>query len=594
MAMQNYTQFYTYDQVGNILQLKHVAGTGGYTRKYIYSDTNNRLLGTSVGPDTYMYTYHPQHGFIISMPHLPLLSWSFKEEIAATSGQSVNTGRPETTYYQYDSQGKRLRKITESYTRTSIMPAQKNARIYIAGYELYEDYTSGDQTHTLSLIDEGNRFVMMESSSQYGLLTRYQHPDHQGSTAFETNERGEVITYEEYHPFGTTAYQATNTNIKAAAKRYRYTGMERDEETGLSYHNARYYISWLGRWINPDPIGIDDGVNVYAYCGNNPVNFVDSSGLHSEDWVLIGNKVYYDSRVNDQKDVDTLYSGGTYLGESAVMNEGRPEEFTLHSNGTFTKTATGKTKTAIDNGSESELGSDLEEFVVTPGKASGLHIDEGYTINNNPYKGLSGVQINSLDFTTNGNGQSAFYDDIAHHPEWRRTRANMAALEAGMMYYMGGSLAAPFVGAGIIMYAPTALSAYHSTFGVTGGYASMGYEILNQTTAQLVQHGSISLGDYDLLGIGTSGFLKGNSSLALQMVQGASGAMLSYSVNEGWDGALARKKSAGWIIVTASNGMLAPLMGKANPGRAVADEAISGAMQGVLDGVDDEKNNRYE
>jgi RHS repeat-associated protein len=78
--------------------------------------------------------------------------------------------------------------------------------------------------------------------------------------------------------FGTTSYQATDKTIKASAKRYRYTGMERDEETGLSYHNARYYIPWLGRWLNADPIGIGDGVNVYAYCGNNPVTHTDSSG----------------------------------------------------------------------------------------------------------------------------------------------------------------------------------------------------------------------------------------------------------------------------------------------------------------------------
>jgi len=92
---------------------------------------------------------------------------------------------------------------------------------------------------------------------------------------------GNIISYEEYHPFGTTAYQATNGSVTAAAKRYRYTGMERDEETGLEYHKARYYISWLGRWMNCDPIGIGDGVNVYAYCRNNPVGNVDTGGTQT-------------------------------------------------------------------------------------------------------------------------------------------------------------------------------------------------------------------------------------------------------------------------------------------------------------------------
>jgi RHS repeat-associated protein len=57
--------------------------------------------------------------------------------------------------------------------------------------------------------------------------------------------------------FGTTSYQATNSTITAAFKRYRYTGMER---------------------LNADPIGIGDGVNVYAYCHNNPVTNTDTNG----------------------------------------------------------------------------------------------------------------------------------------------------------------------------------------------------------------------------------------------------------------------------------------------------------------------------
>jgi RHS repeat-associated protein len=157
-------------------------------------------------------------------------------------------------------------------------------RIYIEGYEYYEDFNSTFITETLSLIDNGQRFVMIENRTEPGVptpLTRYIHPNHQSSCTLETDDNGDVITYEEYHPFGTTSYQATNPAINAAAKRYRYTGMERDEETGLNYHKARYYIPWLGRWLNPDPIGIGDGVNVYAYCRNNPVMNLDKQGTQT-------------------------------------------------------------------------------------------------------------------------------------------------------------------------------------------------------------------------------------------------------------------------------------------------------------------------
>ncbi|MBX9696109.1 MAG: RHS repeat-associated core domain-containing protein, partial [Cyanobacteria bacterium] len=71
---------------------------------------------------------------------------------------------------------------------------------------------------------------------------------------------------------------AITRHSEAPAKRYRYTGMERDEESGLSYHTARYYATWLGRWGSCDPKGIIEGLNVFEYCSSNPIIFFDSSG----------------------------------------------------------------------------------------------------------------------------------------------------------------------------------------------------------------------------------------------------------------------------------------------------------------------------
>jgi len=84
--------------------------------------------------------------------------------------------------------------------------------------------------------------------------------------------------YEEFHPFGTTSYAANDSGIEVSAKRYRYIGKERDEETGLYHLGARYYASWLGRWTGGDPIGISGGIDLYAYAASNPVKFVDPSG----------------------------------------------------------------------------------------------------------------------------------------------------------------------------------------------------------------------------------------------------------------------------------------------------------------------------
>jgi RHS repeat-associated protein len=255
-------------------------------------------MTTQLGALAFIYTHHPLHGYLTKLPHLEQLDWSFKEEIIKTIQQKRNDGgTAETTYYQYDGGGQRIRKITENTADVGMDPTKKEERIYFSGYETYRTYAANTinfERETLSLIDQGSRFIMIETVKQNtnpappvdelpGVrLTRYQLHNHLGSAALELDDAAQVISYEEYHPFGTTAYQAMNATIKAAAKRYRFTGMERDEETGLEYHSARYYIPFLGRWCSADPIGIGDGVNVYCYCKGNAVMASDKSGNQSD------------------------------------------------------------------------------------------------------------------------------------------------------------------------------------------------------------------------------------------------------------------------------------------------------------------------
>jgi RHS repeat-associated protein len=116
-----------------------------------------------------------------------------------------------------------------------------------------------------------------------GPAVRYHLGDHAGSSSVVLDEDGRFVNREEYSPYGETTFGSF------ARKRYRYTGKERDAESGLSYHGARYYAPWLGRWVSPDPVRLDggdgrgppvpvDGPNPYWYARANPVAMVDPTG----------------------------------------------------------------------------------------------------------------------------------------------------------------------------------------------------------------------------------------------------------------------------------------------------------------------------
>jgi RHS repeat-associated protein len=79
-----------------------------------------------------------------------------------------------------------------------------------------------------------------------------------------------VALDEHYYPYSGTAIIAGKDKTQVQQKRYRYTGKERDDSSGLSYYGARYLAPWLTRWINPDAAGAVDGLNFYVYVGNNP------------------------------------------------------------------------------------------------------------------------------------------------------------------------------------------------------------------------------------------------------------------------------------------------------------------------------------
>ncbi len=285
-AARNYTQTYTYDQVGNILSLQHSAGAGSYTRTFNYDVGHNRLLSTEVSAGAiHNFTNFPHdaRGNMTDMPHLDYLHWNAVNELQELKKGSLQA------YYQY-SGGQRVRKWVDK-------GSVKEERIYLGGFEIYRKFDSSSlkivERITVHISDDTGRIAMLENRT-YGIaandnntlpaLTRYIYSNHLQSASLELNENAEIISYEEYHPYGTSSYQAKSNTINAVAKRYRYTGKERDEESGLYYHGARYYIPWLCRWSASDPLESKyAGWSPYHYVKCNPVMDTDSTGMGGDD-----------------------------------------------------------------------------------------------------------------------------------------------------------------------------------------------------------------------------------------------------------------------------------------------------------------------
>jgi RHS repeat-associated protein len=289
-AMREYIELYEYDSVGNILRMIHQADKSDWIRRYDYEATNNRLRNTSLPGDPadlssvsprYLYD---EHGSMTKMPHLSQMDWDFKDEL-----QRVDLGGGGVAYYVYDAAGQRVRKVIERQTGT-----RQKERIYLGGFEIYREYNGNGsavtlERETLHVMDDQQRIALVETRTlgddgSPTQLVRYQFGNHLGSASLELDEAGDIISYEEYYPYGSTSYQAVDKSIKAAAKRYRYTGMERDEETGLAYHGARYYAGWLGRWGSCDPAGLVDGLNLYQYVSNQVINYIDKNGNKKNKW----------------------------------------------------------------------------------------------------------------------------------------------------------------------------------------------------------------------------------------------------------------------------------------------------------------------
>ncbi|HEV2147520.1 MAG TPA: RHS repeat-associated core domain-containing protein [Longimicrobiaceae bacterium] len=112
-------------------------------------------------------------------------------------------------------------------------------------------------------------YLMERGGERYYYLTEVP-----GHVAGLIDSTGALVNQYRYSPFGEA--EVVREQVQNPL---RFTAREYDAETGLYYYRARYYDPALARFISEDPIGLEGGINPYAYAGNDPVNFTDPFGL---------------------------------------------------------------------------------------------------------------------------------------------------------------------------------------------------------------------------------------------------------------------------------------------------------------------------
>ena len=265
-------QDYTYDDLGRLIGAVGPYGTYNYT----YDDAGNRLTRTANNMvETYAYA-----------PGTNRLSSRVNDENTTTYGYDANgnlTVAGSTTLF-YNQNNRLIRIDEDSTTKGEYVYNALGQRISKSQSETVTVYhydfdgniiAEGQPDGTIDwdyLYLGGSRTAMVDNSSE---TFYYYLNDHLGTPLMITDSTNTIVWEATYKPFG----EATINPKSTPQNNFRFPGQYYDEESGLHYNYHRYYDPKIGRYLRADPIGLEGGMNLYAYVYNNPINDVDPFGL---------------------------------------------------------------------------------------------------------------------------------------------------------------------------------------------------------------------------------------------------------------------------------------------------------------------------
>jgi len=255
--LEPYQQIYIYDTGSNLVCLSHQAKSNIWQQTIGIHPNSNR------GTENNSPNNFDANGNLLNLDNIGKLNWHYNNTLnKLTKQDQANT----TEYYVYDYQGNRVQTVIESNHQVQ---SQKN---YLPSLDILTNINN-PQINTLHI----GTHILSEQTKD-NTQTRYQLSSHLQTNTLELNDQAKIISYEHYYPYGGTAIIAGKDKTQVQQKRYRYTGKERDDSSGLYYYGARYLAPWLARWISPDSAGRANGLNLYVYVGNNPLKYIDPTG----------------------------------------------------------------------------------------------------------------------------------------------------------------------------------------------------------------------------------------------------------------------------------------------------------------------------
>ncbi|VVM71306.1 RHS repeat-associated core domain-containing protein [Pseudomonas fluorescens] len=269
-AVVNYREEYDYDLAGNMTELRHL-GAQAFTRRWAVDSNSNRSLLEDDQPADFASGFD-RNGNLRFLQRGQAMSWDVRNQLSSVSPVQRENEDNDTERYLYGGGGKRLRKVRTALTDARTVTTEVR---YLPGLDLHQ--RNGAPSHQVLNLEAGrNRVQWLRGPDAPAHAMRYHLTDHLGSGTLELDEHANVQSREAYYPFGGTAWE-DHSDLSGAWKTIRYSGKERDA-TGLYYYGYRYFAPWLSRWINPDPAGAVDGLNLYGFVGNSPVGRVDRDG----------------------------------------------------------------------------------------------------------------------------------------------------------------------------------------------------------------------------------------------------------------------------------------------------------------------------